>query len=291
MIFTRLTYLFLFLFSFLLLDAQEKASIKATLDKNKILIGEPVLLTIEATIPQNSSYQFNGIDSIPHFEFLETKTDTIPSENGVIIKGVYKITSFDSGHWVIPSIVLAKGISTDTLPVDVVFSDFDPTRDYHDIKDIIEVEVKEKKEWWYAAAGALLLLALLIWALLRKKKPKPVVQKEITVDPYNEAMSGLQELEKKQTRVKEFYSELVSIFRLYIFRKKGILSLQKTTDDLVIQLKSLDLTKEQFQQLSQALQLSDFVKFAKYVPAESDNKTVFDTIKKAIEIIEKKDAV
>jgi hypothetical protein len=68
------------------------------------------------------------------------------------------------------------------------------------------------------------------------------------------------------------------------------LSLQKTTDDLVIQLKTLPLDKEQFDTLSQALRLSDFVKFAKYIPSEKDNEDCFEEIKNTIIKIEKSES-
>jgi hypothetical protein len=68
------------------------------------------------------------------------------------------------------------------------------------------------------------------------------------------------------------------------------LSLQKTTDDLVIQLKSLNLSKEQFDKLSQSLRLSDFVKFAKYIPGKEDDSNSFNEIRNAIITIEKTEA-
>ncbi|HEY6064151.1 MAG TPA: hypothetical protein VIV35_11110, partial [Chitinophagaceae bacterium] len=83
---------------------------------------------------------------------------------------------------------------------------------------------------------------------------------------------------------------LTDIFRLYIFRKKGILSLQKTTADLILQLRDLPFSKEQFDKLSQALRLSDFVKFAKYVPAADDNRNCFEEIRNSIMTIEKTEA-
>jgi len=55
----------------------------------------------------------------------------------------------------------------------------------------------------------------------------------------------------------------------------------------VIQLKSLNLNKEQFDKLSQSLRLSDFVKFAKYVPSNDDDRNAFSEIKNAIIAIEK----
>ncbi|HMU45472.1 MAG TPA: hypothetical protein PKC72_03840 [Chitinophagaceae bacterium] len=286
MIFPKPIYFFLLLFCAIGVSAQENASINATIDKNKILIGEPAILKVDVTIPSNASYSF-GIDSIDYFEILERKIDTIRNDGNIIFKGEYKITSFDSGHHVIPSFSLTSKIKSDTLPMDVVFSDFDPSQDYHDIKDVIDVKEKQKKEWWYVAAGALLLIALLIWALLRKRKPLVVVKSEVKIDPYQEAMARLIKLESGTHPAKEFYSELADIFRLYVFRKKNILSLQKTTDDLVVQLKTLNLDKEVFDKLSQSLRLSDFVKFAKYIPAEEDNRSTLNVVKGSIEEIER----
>jgi Domain of unknown function (DUF4381) len=279
--------------SFLLLAhtvvAQGGILVKTTVDKNRILIGEPIQFTIEAEIPADAVIAFVRIDSIEHFEFLEKPAiDTINTNTGTIIKGKYTITSFDSGHWVIPSFILTGNIATDTIPVDVSFSAFDPARDYHDIKDILEVKPEAKKPmwwWWYAAGGGLLLLLLLVYFLRKKKRP-PVVAPLAVIDPYQEALKQLDKLQRERPEAKQYYSQLTDIFRLYVYRKKGIHSLQKTTDDLVVQLKEIPLQKDAFDQLAQALRMGDFVKFAKYVPAGEDDKNVFDTIKKAILDIE-----
>ena len=268
--------------------AQGGTTIKATVDKNKILIGEPTLLTVEVNLSPGSVISFIHIDSIDHFELLEKPViDTVNTSGSVTIKGIYKITSFDSGHWVIPSFALSGSVKTDSIPVDVLFSDFDPSQDYHDIKDIIEVKPSGNKQWWWYMAGGILFLALLIFYLTRRKKQQPVIVPKISIDPYAEAMKSLQELQQDKPDTKQYHSRLVDIFRLYVYRKKGILSLQKTTDGLVLQLKDLNLQKEQFDKLSQSLRLSDFVKFAKYLPSDVDNNTSFDTIKNSIEEIEK----
>jgi hypothetical protein len=52
-------------------------------------------------------------------------------------------------------------------------------------------------------------------------------------------------------------------------------------------LKSLNLHKEQFGKLSQSLRLSDFVKFAKYIPSNDDDRNAFSEIRNAIVTIEK----
>jgi len=286
----KVFFVFSLFFSALVSNAQNKVTIKSGIDKNKIVIGEQIHLTLEADFPLQEPMRFFTIDSIPHFEILERKKiDTVDDREGIKLSQSLTLTSFDSGHWAIPSFELPadKPIYTDSMAVDVGFSPFDPNQDYHDIKDVIDVQVKEKKEetwYWYAAASALLIAAI-IYFLVRKKK-KPVVKIPI-VDPYREARQELEKLVKENLTSKLFYTRLVDIFRLYISRRKGIASLQKTTDDLVVQLRSLKLPAEEFNRLAQSLRLSDFVKFAKFEPAESDKNDSFKTIKAFIENIEK----
>jgi len=269
--------------------AQSKTTVKAGVDRSQILIGEPISLTLEVDVPENEAIRFFQIDSLPHFEFLDQqKIDTSNTGSGTVLSQIIRITSFDSGHWVIPSLVLGENIATDSIPIDVGFSPFNPEQPYHDIKEIIEVtpeERKEKPKWWYLLAGAVLLIILLV--LIFRKKKKPVVTMvEPPVDPFKEAMVQLENLQREKPETKQYYSKLVDIFRIYVLNKTGIHSLQNTTDDLVSQLRGLKIPKEQFEQLAQSLRLSDFVKFAKYIPSAEDDKNSFDTINWSIQKIE-----
>src|SRR5688572_26756300 len=178
----------IFFFSFLCfrpgnLYAQNKVIIKTAVDRNKILIGEQFHLKVEARFPANIPFSPLNIDSIPHFEILDA---WIPAESlegeEKILKHEFLLTSFDSGHWVIPSFQIGKNFLTDTIHMDVVFSDFDPNQDYHDVRDIIPVEAETRFNWWwYVIGGGILLLLLLIW-LLRKKKPAAATG--AVADPY-----------------------------------------------------------------------------------------------------------
>jgi len=269
--------------------AQNKTVVKATVNRTQILIGEPITLTLETDVPEHEPIRFFQLDSIPHFEFLDRqKIDTVNTGSGTILTQVLQITSFDSGHWVIPSMSLGENLATDSIPVDVGFSPFNPDQPYHDIKEIIEVTPEEKKEqikWWYIVAGAVALLLILVLVFRRKKKPAPEVLPP-PPDPYKEAMEQLKKLQAEKVDAKQFYSRLTDIFRVYVFEKKGIHSLQNTTHDLVAQLRSLNMPKDQFDQLEQGLMLSDFVKFAKYVPSPENDKYVFDIIVRTIQQME-----
>lgn len=271
--------------------AQTDPSITVSVEKKSILLGEPLRMSIEARFPANAGISFSMPDSITRFEFLaEPAVDSLNENGTAILKGIYTITSFDSGHWVIPSLALTKSIRSDTIGIDVVFTAFNPEQPYHDIKDIIEVQAKKKNPWWwYVAGGGLLLLVLAVY-FLRKKKQTPVARPVRRTDPYEEAIRQLEELQRSKPDSKQYYSGLTDIFRLYIFRRKGILSLQKTTDDLVLQLKDTGLAKDEFEKLSQALRLSDFVKFAKYIPAKADDENCYNDIMKTIKAIERSEA-
>jgi len=275
--------------------SQTKIVAQAAVDRNKIVIGEPVLFSIQVTIPSGQPLHFFEIDTIPHFEFLKKeKVDTAVGNNTITLKQVFNITSFDSGHWVIPSFVLpgTKKVRSDSIGMDVGFAPFDRDKDYNDVKDIIDVNPEEPdNSWYWYAAGAALVFVILMIYLLTRKKPKTKVTVQPAVDPYAQAMKELQQLQKENLPAKEeikmYYSKLVDIFRLYVFHKKQLQSLQKTTDHLVVQMKSLNLNEERFNQLAQALRLSDFVKFAKYIPGDEDNRAAFEAIKNSIEEIEK----
>ena len=282
--------LFFFFISALVCSAQNKITIKATIEKSRIVIGEQTHLTLRAEFPLQVPMSFFTIDSIAHFEILERKKiDTVDDRQGIKLSQTLTLTSFDSGHWVIPSFELPADtpMYTDSLAVEVSFSPFDPNQEYHDIKDVIDVQVKEKKQetwYWYAVASAVLVAAI-IYLLLRKKK-KPITKIQ-SVDAYKEAKQELEKLRKENPASKMFYTRLVDIFRLYISKRKGIASLQKTTDDLLVQLRSLKLPDEEFNRLAQALRMSDFVKFAKFEPAESDKNDSFKTIKGFVDDMEK----
>lgn len=274
----------------LLSGAQGNSSLSVLVEKNRILLGEPFVMTIEARFPLKAGITFLMPDTIAHFEFLEPPViDSVRESETIRLKGKFKLTSFDSGHWVIPSMVLNGNVKSDSIGIDVIFSEFNPDQPYHDIKDILEPRASAKKQWWWYAVAAALLMAIVIFYFLRKEKPLPARQQE-KIDPYNDAMNRLEELQRIATDSKQYHSKLTDIFRLYIFQRKGILSLQKTTDDLILQLKNIGLPKEDFEKLTHALRLNDFVKFAKYNPSGEDSDVCFNTIIKSIQLIEQSDS-
>jgi hypothetical protein len=289
----KVSLLIILIASFIFSFCQSLPSARVTVDKNRILLGEQINMHLEAKFPAANPISFFDIDSIDHFEILNRqKIDTQDSRSEITLSQTLVLTSFDSGHWVIPSfkISTSKILSTDTIPIDVSFSSpFDPKQPYHDIKDVKDVERTKKQQtpwWWYAAGGFVLLLIIVVIYLITRKK-KPIV-KAVDIDPFEEARLQLSKLQKEELNSKLFYTRLVDIFRWYLQRRANMISFEKTTPDLIYQLKSLQLPEEMYTRLIQTLRLSDFVKFAKYEPAEQDKKDSFNIISAAVEETEKK---
>jgi hypothetical protein len=131
---------------------------------------------------------------------------------------------------------------------------------------------------------------LVIYFINKKKIEKTVEEKKVLrLTPYEEAIKSLEELRKQQLakngQVKLYYSQMNDILRLFVLRKLHIASMVKTNEELIMQLKELNISRDQFTQLAQALRMSDFVKFAKYLPGENDNEQNFDIIKSSVDLL------
>ena len=269
--------------------------VKASVDKNKVVIGEPITLTLEAYIPLGQRVTWFPLDTIPHFEFLKKQApDTVESIEGKKITQVLTITSFDSGQWEIPQLelkILKQSYYTDTSLIDVGFTAFDREADYRDIKNILEVSNPYTKYIpWVIGAAILLSLALVIYLLRKRKTVTETVQKETRhLSPYEEAMHALAELRSKglpqNGQVKWYYTELNDILRVFVFRKLNISTMERTNEELILQLRELNLSRDSFTRLAQALRMSDSVKFAKYQPGSDDNEKNYDIIQSAIQTL------
>jgi hypothetical protein len=277
------TSILTFLLTVVIANAQTTGSVTTTVDKNKIEIGQHLRLNIKYSYPSNATNKFILPDTIPHFEILQSSMiDSITAKGFTTVNRQLTLTSFDSGKWAIPAFSLAQKLQSKTIEVEVVFSDFNPEQPYHDIKDIVLVKPLNNKTpwWWYTTGAIILLLAIAAYAAKKKKvTPAKVIQ---TIDAFQLAMGKLEALPKQSYSKKEYYAALATIFREYLLQKKGMLSLQKTTDDLLLQLKNAGWLTSEFETFSNALRTIDWVKFAKYIPTAQEDENVYKAIRQAI---------
>ncbi|MFL5808153.1 MAG: hypothetical protein ACJ749_01450 [Flavisolibacter sp.] len=264
--------------------------VAASADKEKIFIGEQIQLRVFAEFNSGQPFTWFRMDTIPHFEILDSsKIDTVENAGTVTVKQTLTITSWDSGSWNFPSLVIGQ-MSTAPIKIEVGYSPMDPDQPYHDIKDIIAVKKPTESKWhWYFILLMVLIALFMLFFPPGKKKQKQAV---FIADEgaYQKALNELNQLHEVRDD-KVFYTRLVHILREYLHKRKNIQSFSKTTDDLAIQMKNLDFEHEDYGALLQTLRLSDLVKYARFNSSDDEKRNSIATMKKAITIIENPDAV
>lgn len=261
-----------------------------TADRQAILIGEPMRLTLTVRTSTGHALFPEIPDSLPHFEILsKSKIDTVVDKNLMQLQQIIVLTSFDSGRWVIPAFDLpGTNIVTDSLDVDVQFIPMKPGDQVRDIKGIIPVSAYIP--WWaFFASGALLivLIFLLIRTLTRKKRKEE--EAALAEPPYEEAMQALGTLQMPvaSADIKPYYSRLDEILKRYLARAYGWKALQFTTTDLLLKLQDVLDDPGERSALAEALRMEDAVKFARFFPGNEAHQRSMDQVRKAIDILHK----
>ncbi|HXS58635.1 MAG TPA: hypothetical protein VN726_21050 [Hanamia sp.] len=265
-------------------------TVKASVDKDNILIGQQLKYRVETSMPDNTFRLswFSVPDSFGHFEVItQDKIDSTSSNGNLNFSQVLTLTNFDSGRQVIPPLALSVStlegdstftIFTDSLPVNVSYSQADSTLPFHDIKTI--VEVKKQWPWWLWTLVGLGVVLLIGWIyfLVKFLKKKKTTNSLFTskLSPFDEAMQSLIELEKDDligdNKIKEYHIKLTGIFKRYLSRKMNVYKLHLTSDELLMELNEFDLPKEQITDFANCLRMGNAVKFAQFIPPSYENE-------------------
>ena len=162
-------------------------SVSASLDRDKILLGEQVVLQFNLNNINKSTVFVQSwplvSDTINHAEIVKRDDiDTITVNGLDTYRQNFIITSFDSGRWQLGPFIFTiqdkssgKKLQLETAPVylTVLPVDVSAMKDYHPIKDIIDVETSFN---WIPViiAFAIALLGVAIYMIIKKrKKPLP----------------------------------------------------------------------------------------------------------------------
>lgn len=268
---------FYILFFIGLIGFSQENPVSMQADTTNIRIGEQIQLKITVASTGDIMFPKLVLDSLGKVEVVEVlPTDTLKNK----FEKKYLLTSFDSGKYVIPQqsvLVNNRPFLTDSLLVNVATIKVDTTKQKMFPIKSIQREPKVFDDykhlfWWLIPI--LLIVAIILYFVLRKKEEKVV--EEVYVEPIQEAMQRLKELDEKellkQNKIKIYYSELTEIVRNYIERDINIPALESTTDELIETINdfnsssNLGISKETIQQLKEVLQSADLVKFAKSKP-------------------------
>lgn len=269
----------------------QEFSAQAYTDTNQILIGDHVTLTLVLNSQFTKQILWPEIgDTISaEVEVIgRTESDTLKQRgDGTLeIERVYKITSFDSGFFVIPPFRFVEAgdssrmAETEAILIEVYTMEVDTAEAFKDIKNPYGVPYT----WDEFIPEAIVTLGVLIFLLLVyllyrywKNRPKKEIVEEVFVrDPYEIAIESLQLLDGKklwqQDKIKEYYTELTDIIRTYIENRYDIIALEMTTDEIMESLTYTQASPGDREKLGQLLSMADMVKFAKSKPIVSEHE-------------------
>jgi len=288
-------WLYILIISGLGLSAQP--SFEAVVDTQQIKIGEPILLTLKAKIPSNTTFQWPVFEDLKGFDILSIENlDSLVKEDLLYLSQEIKLTSFDSGDvFIAPFSLEYNGgdtLQSDSLPILVYYPNVKADQALYDIKAPREIPFN----YWilaYWIIGGIIVLAL-IYYLTKYLRKKPVAQTEKNIEPKippgEWALQKLDELEAaklwEEGKTKRYYSELVDILRVYLERKFALKAMESTADELIAKMKPLVGDEDLFRSIKQSLQLSALVKYARHRSLAQENTQALEAIRNFIKLKE-----
>lgn len=265
---------------------------KASIDSVVMLIGQQNALRLEVRQPKDVVLNFpllketlqNGIEILDQSDVDTTVID----ENQLLLKKTYHITSFDSGYYTIAPLRISidsvsggGNILTNPLALKVYTFNVDTTQAVFDIKPVEKVPYTFKEMLPWLVGGVLLvaLVILFVWLFrrIRNKEPVFAIRKEKPkVPPHVTALAQLEALKKEKLwqtdRIKEFYTSLTDILRVYIEERFNVHAMEQTSEEIMQAMQTIELEGESvLENLDQILKLADLVKFAKTKPLPDEN--------------------
>ncbi len=267
----------------------QRTLIDVKIDSAAILIGEQTLLHLTVTTDKDKNVQIL-IPADTLMRGVEVLTASIPDstiiENDrLLIKQDILITSFDSSLYLLPPIKVIDGPDTilsnqvalkvSTIPVNV-----DAPEEFNDIKTVWKPPfvLADYYPLIFGILIALFLICVIGYIIQRRKNRKSLIpfRKEAPkLPPHEQAISELNEIKQQklwqQGRNKEYYTSITETLRRYINDRFGINAMEMTSGEILDIIRRESEADSVYENLKQILQLSDFVKFAKFNPLPDEN--------------------
>ena len=279
----------------------QQVQVTARIDSTSMLIGNQTTLRLTAA--------FDAKNGVPKIQWPQIG-DSLLSKVEVISKSKIRtvlpdsaqptlqqqveeitISSFDSGYYAIPPFKFivngdtANPQFTEAMMLQVNTIHVDTTKAFKDIKGPMQAKFSFLgwllENWLYIACGLLVLMIIggvIYYYILQSKRRNAVVveaPKEI-IPPHIKALDELEKLVNKKLwqegKVKDYYTGITDILRIYLVERYNVNALEMTTDEIMSSLKRRGISDAIKQKLNEVLVLADLVKFAKENPLPSDHE-------------------
>ena len=291
----------------------QNLSIQGKLNRSEIKTGEQAVidLTIRTNnLPQTKFYlKEEAQKEAPYTVIALVPVDTVDISSRIKeISAKLVLTSFDSTLITIPPIVAKTPTdSAETAPMGlkVIQPEVDSKHpsNFKDIKAPWDVSLSLKdwlililSSWIFWVVIAVLVgfyIAYRIFNYYQSKKANPTPQiqvRELSLIEKTEA--ALLQLEQQQLieqeLFKEFYSELITIFKFYLNESYSWTTTEMTSNELMKQMSSVELSSPEQEMLRLVLTEADLSKFAKYTPSSDNARLALSQIRQLVRELHRK---
>jgi hypothetical protein len=278
--------------------APQRPVVSVEIDRDVITIGDEVLLTYTIQSDLNARALFPKPHLMPLGDFRLKRAKKFIREvkkENIIWQQALVVTTFEVGERTIPAqkfFVEVEGqreeLFSELIVVNVE-SVLDEETQPSDIRGLKGQRILTS--WWTPVLWLILLglLIMLVLFLLRKRRQRvDSVSLEPLRPAHEVALMELEALQSKglieQGKIKEFYIELSNILRRYMDRRYTIESLDRTTEELISEMRSKRVEPDVIRMIRNVLVECDLVKFAKLRPQVSEIDLVHKT---AVQFIER----
>ena len=291
----------------------QNLSIQGKLNRSEIKTGEQAVidLTIRTNnLPQTQFYlKEEAQKEAPYTVIALVPVDTVDISSRIKeISAKLVLTSFDSTLITIPPIVAKTPTdSAETAPMGlkVIQPEVDSKHpsNFKDIKAPWDVSLSLKdwlililSSWIFWVVIAVLVgfyIAYRVFNYYQSKKANPTPQiqvRELSLIENTEA--ALLQLEQQQLiereLFKEFYSELITIFKSYLNESYSWTTTEMTSNELMKQMSSVELSSSEHEMLRLVLTEADLSKFAKYTPSSDNARLALSQIRQLVRELHRK---
>lgn len=291
----------------------QNLSIQGKLNRSEIKTGEQAVidLTIRTNnLPQTQFYlKEEAQKEAPYTVIALVPVDTVDISSRIKeISAKLVLTSFDSTLITIPPIVAktpTDSAETATMGLKVIQPEVDSKHpsNFKDIKAPWDVSLSLKdwlililSSWIFWVVIAILVgfyIAYRVFNYYQTKKANPTPQiqvRELSLIEKTEA--ALLQLEQQQLieqeLFKEFYSELITIFKSYLNESYGWTTTEMTSNELMKQMSSVELSSSELEMLRLVLTEADLSKFAKYMPSSDNARLALSQIRQLVRELHRK---
>jgi hypothetical protein len=273
----------------------------ASLDTATIRIGEVATYTLSLSLPSGvTAAEVTwpvATDTLTRsIEVLGSAADLEADSLGML-RMTYQLTSWDTGTWAIPPQKVTvqgreiEGPASLLRVVPTVVSSKDPPRPLKEIQPMpfsLRAWLLAHQAELFTALALLMaaILALVLWR--RRKEPATTTAAPPAPIPaHQRCLEALLQVEEQrlwqQGEHKRYQSSVTDLLRGYIEERYEVPALERTTDELMAELRLSPLPPDERIRLENLLRAADLVKFAKMVPSSVENEQLMQSARQFVQ--------